>query len=182
MKALIFISEGFEDPQLLVPLYWLLEEGVKVDVAAVSKGILRGTRGQEVEIRKTIEEVRPDDYTALVLPGGRAMQAMPKRVLDLVRYFIDRNKVVAAACEGLHVLIASGALRGRRVVCHKSVLITEILGAGALCDERDVVVDGKLVTCRRLGDLPAFSRAVIDLIENEKWYYTMEDVLAPCMN
>lgn len=182
MKALIIIADNFEDSQLLVPLYWLQEEGVKFDIASVRKGILRGTRGHEVEVCKTIDEVRPDDYSVMLLPGGKTTHAKSRRVLDIARYFVERNKVVAAACEGLQTLIAAGVMKGRRAACHKSVIITEILSAGALCDDKDVVVDGKLVTCRRSADLPAFSRAMIELVEKERWFYTIEDVLAPCMN
>src|SRR5512147_1209383 len=175
MKALIIIADRFEDSRLLVPLYWLREEGVKADVVSIKKGILRGTRGYEVEVKKTIDEIRPDDYSALILPGG-ATKAMPERALAIARYFMEKNKVVAAACQGLQALISAGLLKGRRAACHKSIA-AEVIGSGAFYEDREVVIDGKLVTCCRPADLPAFSAALIELIENEKWFYTMEDVL-----
>ncbi len=182
MKALIITADNFDDPQLLVPLYWLQDEGLKIEIASIQEGIVRGLRGHEVEVYKTIHEVKPDDYSILLLPGGEMPGPFPKKLLDITRCFIEKDKVVAASCEALRILIAAGALKGRRTVCHKSIIITEILGAGALCEDKNVVVDGKLVTCRCRADLPAFSRAIIELVEKERWYYTIEDVLAPCLN
>ena len=182
MKALIIIAEKFEDSQLLVPLYWLQEEGIKVDIAARSKGIIRGLRGYEVEACKTIDEIRPDDYSLLMLTGGKIKRAITARTLAVTRYFARKNKVVAAACEGIQALISAGVLRSRRAAYHRSIILTEIFGAGVLFEDRNVVVDGRIVTCRQTADLPIFSRAMIDLIEREKWYHTLEDVLAPCMN
>ncbi|HMK61263.1 MAG TPA: DJ-1/PfpI family protein [Dissulfurispiraceae bacterium] len=182
MKALIVIADKFEDSQLLVPLYWLQEEGVKVDIASNDKGLIIGARGHEIEVSKSIYDVRPDDYSALVLPGSRQQKAVPNRLLDMLHYFVKKDKIIAAMCEGLQILISAGILKGRRAVWHESVLITELMHAGLLYEFRDIVVDGKIVTCRRSAGLPAFAKALIGLIENEKWYYTMEDVLAPCMN
>ena len=182
VKALIVVADNFEDSHLLVPLYWLQEEGIKVDIAARNKGLFRGTRGHEVEVRKSIYDVRPDDYSALVLTGSRFQKAAPNRLLDMLRYFVEKDKIVAAMCEGLQTLISAGVLRGRRAVWHESVIITELMSAGLLYEFRDIVIDGKIVTCRRSAGLPVFAKTLIGLIANEKWYYTMEDVLAPCMN
>ncbi|TES85401.1 type 1 glutamine amidotransferase, partial [Candidatus Aerophobetes bacterium] len=75
MRALIVSADNFEDSELLVPYYRLREEGIEVDIASMRKGKIRGKRSYEVEVDKTLEEVRSDDYDLLILPGGKAPEA-----------------------------------------------------------------------------------------------------------
>ena len=72
MKALIISADNFEDSELLVPYYRLKEAGVEVAVASLSRGAIMGKHGYEVAVDKTLDEVNPDDYGILILPGGAA--------------------------------------------------------------------------------------------------------------
>ena len=159
MKALIIIADNFEDSELLVPYYRLKEAGVEVAVASLSRGAIKGKHGYEVAVDKTLEEVNPEDYAILILPGGAAPAAVRKerKALDIARSFFARSKPVAAICHGPQTLISADLLQGRRATCYSSVA-DELKVAGALYEDREVVVDANLVTSRQPADLPAFMR------------------------
>jgi protease I len=157
MKALIISANNFEDSELLVPYYRLKEAGVEVAVASLSRGAITGEHGYEVAVDKTLDEVNPDDYAILVLPGGKAPALVRKepKALEIARSFFARGKPVAAICHGPQILISSDLLQGRRATCYRSVA-DELKEAGALYEDREVVVDANLVTSRQPADLPAF--------------------------
>ena len=159
MKALIISADNFEDSELLVPYYRLKEAGVEVTVASLSSGSIKGKHGYEVTVDKTLDEVNPDEYAILVLPGGAAPAAVRKepKALEIAQSFFAHSKPVAAICHGPQILISAGLLQGRHATCYKSVA-DELKEAGALYEDREVVVDGNLVTSRQLADLPAYMR------------------------
>jgi protease I len=159
MKALIISADKFEDTELLVPYYRLKEAAIDVEVASLSRGTIKGKHGYEVAVDKTLDDINPDDYEILVLPGGAAPALVRKepKALDIARSFFARNKPVAAICHGPQILISAGLLKGRHATCYKSV-VDELKEAGALYEDMDVVVDANLVTSRQPSDLPAFMR------------------------
>jgi protease I len=159
MKALIISADNFEDSELLVPYYRLKEAGVEVTMASLSRGVIRGKHGYEVTVDKTLDEVKAEDYAILVLPGGAAPAVVRKepKALEIAGSFFSLKKPVAAICHGPQILISADLLQGRRATCYKSVA-DELKGAGALYEDREVVVDGNLVTSRQPADLPAFMR------------------------
>jgi len=159
MKALIISADKFEDSELLVPYYRLKEVGVEVTVVSLNRGAIKGLHGYEVTVDKTLDEVNPDDYAILVLPGGKAPAVVRKepQALEIARSFFARSKPVAAICHGPQILISAGLLKGRRATCYKS-MAAELKEAGALYEDREVVVDANLVTSRQPADFPAFLR------------------------
>ncbi len=159
MKILFISADGFEDSELLVPYYRFQEEGMTVDIASLERGKIRGKRGYEVEANLAIDAVRPDDYDALLLPGGHAPESLRKsaRVLEVVRNVFQAGKPVAAICHGPQLLVSAGVLRGRSATCYKSVA-PELKEAGVQYRDAEVVVDSNLITSRQPGDLPAFMR------------------------
>lgn len=165
MKALILSADNFEDTELLVPYYRLQEEGLEVDIASIKEGKITGKHGYEVEVDKLLEEIDPDDYDILVLPGGKAPAAIRREqaAIRIAQSFFGKNKPVAAICHGPQTLISAGLLKGRRATCYHSVA-PEMKAAGASYEDREVVVDGNLVTSRQPSDLPAFLRETIRLL------------------
>ncbi|MEW5944338.1 MAG: type 1 glutamine amidotransferase domain-containing protein [Pseudomonadota bacterium] len=168
MKALIVSADHFEDSELLVPYYRLQEEGLEVDVASVSRGRIHGKHGYEVEATKALRDVNPDDYDLLVLPGGKAPAAVRKEIaaLEIARSFFAKGKPVAAICHGPQTLISAGLLKGRHATCYHSVA-QELQEAGAVYEDREVVVDGNLVTSRQPSDLPAFMRETVKMMKGK---------------
>jgi len=166
MKALIISADNFEDSELLVPYYRLQEEDIQVDVASMKKGKIRGKHGYEVEVDKTLKEVNPGDYDILVLPGGKAPEAVRKEkdALAIAKDFFHKNKPVSAVCHGPQTLISAGLLKGRHATCYKSVA-AEMKDAGAIYEDKEVVVDGNLVTSRQPSDLPAFMRETMKMLK-----------------
>lgn len=164
MKALFISADNFEDTELLVPYYRLQEEGVPVDVASMKKGTIRGKHGYEVNATKTLNEVRPEEYDLLVLPGGKAPETVRReaKAQEIARYFMENNKPVAAICHGPQTLISAGLLKDRRATCYSSV--AGEMKEAARYEDSEVVVDGNLVTSRQPEDLPAFMRETLKLL------------------
>ena len=166
MKALIISADNFEDTELLVPYYRLNEEGIYVDIASINKGRIKGKHGYEVEVNKTLKEVKPDEYDILILPGGKAPEAIrkEKEALDIARHFFEKNKPVAAICHGPQTLISANLLKGRHATCYRTVA-DELKASGALYEDKEVVVDGNLITSRQPSDLPSFMKEIIKAIK-----------------
>lgn len=165
MKALIISADGFEDLELLVPYYRLKEENIEVDIASIKKGKIKGIRNYEIEANLSLDEVNPQEYDLLLLPGGKAPEIIrkEKKALDISKYFFEKNKPVGAICHGPQTLISAGLLKGRHATCYKTV-VDELKQSGAIYEDKEVVVDGNLVTSRMPSDLPYFLREVMRLI------------------
>lgn len=168
MKALILSADQFEDTELLVPYYRFQEEGIAVDVASLEKGTITGKHGYAVEVNKTLDDVMPDEYDVLILPGGKAPETVRKqrKAVEIAQHFFKENKPVSAICHGPQTLITAGLLKGRRATSYRSVA-QEMKEAGALYEDSEVVVDGNLVTSRQPSDIPAFVRETLKLIRKE---------------
>ncbi len=166
MKALIISADNFEDSELLVPYYRLKEEGIQVDIASIRKGKIKGKHGYEVEADKTLKEVKPDDYNILILPGGKAPETIrkEKEAVEIAKHFFQKNKPVSAICHGPQTLITAGLLKGRHATCYKSVA-QEMKDARAIYEDKEVVVDGNLITSRQPSDLPGFSREMMKMLK-----------------
>lgn len=167
MKALIISADNFEDTELLVPFYRLKEEGVDVDIASIQKANIKGKHGYTVAVDKTLADVRPDAYRMLIIPGGKAPEVFRKNehALSIARHFFDRKKPVAAICHGPQILISAGLIAGKRATCYRSVA-QELKEAGGLYEDKEVVVDGNLITSRQPSDLPAFMREIMKALRS----------------
>ena len=165
MKALIISADNFEDSELLVPFYRFREAGIEVEVASFGREKIKGKHGYEVAVDKTFAEVDADSCDILLLPGGKAPEAVRNepQVLEITRRFFARNRPVAAICHGPQILISAGLVKGRRLTCYRTVA-GEMKEAGALYEDSEVVVDGNLVTSRQPADIPAFMRETMKLL------------------
>ena len=123
--------------------------------------------GSKVSVDVHLDEAQPDDFDALLLPGGvmnpDALRMQPKAVA-FIKSFFDAGKPVAVICHGPWTVIEAGAARGRRIASWPS-LKTDLRNAGAEWVDQEVVVDGNLVSSRKPDDIPAFNRAMIDLFK-----------------
>lgn len=167
MKILILSADNFEDSELLVPYYRFLEEGFQVEIASMKKETITGKHGYEVAVDKTLEEVEPDRYDLLLLPGGKAPKTLrnQRAAQEIARKFFAAGKPVAAICHGPQVLVSAGLLNGRKATCYRTVA-AELEEAGAQHLNREVVVDGNLVTARQPADIPAFMREIMKMLRH----------------
>lgn len=165
MRALILGANGFEESELLVPYYRLLEEGLEVEIASPRGGTIAGKHGYAVSSSLALGAAQAQDWDLLVVPGGKAPQALLAQAaaLELVRRIAAAGKPLAAICHGPQLLAAAGVLQGRRATGHASIA-QDLRLAGALYEDSEVVVDGNLVTSRVPADLPAFMRALLALL------------------
>lgn len=171
IKAVILTANQFEDMELFFPYFRLLEEGVEVDIATPQKGMIEGEHGYRLQINQTIDEVNPDDYELLLVPGGfpdgaPATVRKVKKAQEIARSFFKKNKPVASICHGPWLLASADLVKGRHLTgfWHDGVP-EEIKAAGGIYEDQEVVVDGNLVTSRWPMDLPAFVREMVKLIK-----------------
>ena len=166
-KAVILTADKFEDLELFFPLFRLLEAGWKVDVAAPRKKEIGGEHGYGIMPSMTIDEVDPDTYDLLLIPGGfpdgaPATVRKMKKAQEITQSFVKANKPVASICHGPWTLASAEVVKNRRLTSfwHDGVP-EDIKAAGGIWEDKEVVVDGNLITSRWPMDLPAFMREVM---------------------
>lgn len=162
-NILLMVEELYNDREFWYPYYRLLEEGAKVVVVGPKAGaIYSGVAGIKARSDMAADQVRIDDFSGLVIPGGYAPDHMRRHpaMVKLVRDMAAGGKVVAAICHAGWMLASAGILKGRTVTGFFAIR-DDLVNAGATYVDREVVVDGNLVTSRTPDDLPAFLRAIV---------------------
>jgi protease I len=169
-KVAILVAHGFEQVELTEPRKALLEAGAEAHIVSPVDGKVKGWKhdhwGDEMEVDVRLGEARPDDYDALVLPGGQMNPDNLRADSDAVAFaksFFEAGKPVAAICHGPWTLVEADVVRGRRMTSYHSIQ-TDLKNAGADWVDEEVVVDQGLVTSRNPDDLPAFNRKMVEEI------------------
>ena len=143
--------------------------GAETSIVSPKSGGVRGWKftdwGDELPVDLSLDQAKPQDFDALLLPGGvinpDALRILPNAVA-FAKAFFDAGKPVAAICHGPWTVIETGAARGRRIASWPS-LKTDLRNAGAEWVDQPVVTDGNLVSSRKPDDIPAFNKAMIGL-------------------
>ncbi len=171
-KIAVLATDGFEQSELLEPVKALRDAGAFVQIIAPNGGDIQGMKhtekGAKTHVDLTLSEAKAEDFDALVLPGGVANPdalRMNQKAVDFVKHFAQAGKPIAAICHGPWTLVEAEAVRGRTVTSWPS-LRTDLQNAGAHWVDKEVVVDGNLITSRKPDDLPAFNRALLALLAN----------------
>lgn len=163
-KIAILVDGMFEDSELRVPLDRLRQAGHHVDLVGLAAGAeVAGLYGKErVAIDKAAGDVSENDYDALVIPGGYSPDHLrtDRDAVRFTRAMAAAGKPVAAVCHAPSMLIEAGLAGGRTVTSWPSIR-TDLVNAGARWIDREVVVDGNIITSRRPDDLAAFSDAIV---------------------
>jgi protease I len=167
-RVAILATDGFEQSELQEPLKALKAAGAQPEVVAPHGGEIQGMKhhdkGDKVKVDRTLDDARPDDYSALVLPGGVANPDQLRTVEKAVaftRHFFEAKKPVAAICHGPWTLVEANVVKGREMTSWPS-LKTDLRNAGAKWVDKEVVVDHGLVTSRKPDDLPAFCKKMVE--------------------
>jgi protease I len=159
---------------MVEPRKALDQAGAKTSVVSPRNEHVRGWNltewGDNFPVDVALDRARPDDFDALLLPGGvinpDKLRMQPKAVA-FAKAFFDAGKPVAAICHGPWTIIETGAARGRRIASWPS-LKTDLRNAGAEWMDQEAVVDGNLVSSRKPDDIPAFNRAMIDVFSRSR--------------
>ncbi len=133
-------------------------------IAAPRRGVITGKHGHKAKAGLALDEVQPEMYDLLLLPGGKAPADLQKnpRAVAIARHFLDAGKPVAAICHGPQLLIPTGLLAGRSATCYRGMR-RELEAAGVHYLDREVVVDANLVSSRQPSDISAFMAAIFEL-------------------
>lgn len=185
-KILMLVGDYVEDYEAMVPFQILTMAGHKVDTVCPGKKAgehvrtaihdfegdqtYSEKRGHNFAITATFEEIKPEDYDGLVIPGGRAPEyiRLYERVLEIVRHFMEANKPVASICHGQQVLIAAGVVKDRLCTAYPAVK-PDLIHAGAKWGEvnetfSNAYVDGNLVTAAAWPGHPEWIRNFLELL------------------
>lgn len=170
-KVLILATVGFEQSELFKPRESLIDAGADVTLASIKRDPIQGMehdeKGSTITPDLVLSDVKPDIYDALLLPGGVGNPdklRMDQEALDIVRAFFNAGKPVAAICHGPWLLAEADVIEGRTVTSWPSIR-TDLANAGATVVDEQVHINGNLITSRKPDDIPAFTEALIKVIE-----------------
>ncbi|MCA0145975.1 type 1 glutamine amidotransferase domain-containing protein [Blastococcus sp. LR1] len=168
MRVAVLATDGVEQVELDHPWQALEEAGAEPELISFSTGTITAyehiDKGEKRTVHTDLGSADPDDYAALVLPGGVINGDFVRADADAVTFvkaFFDAGKPVAAICHAPWVLIEADVVRGRRMTSWPS-LQTDLRNAGANWVDEEVVVDGNLITSRNPDDLDAFGAAIVE--------------------
>jgi deglycase len=167
-RVAILVADGFEQVEMTKPREALNEAGAETKIVSTKPGQIQGMnhadKGDKFDVDLTLDEARPSEFDALLIPGGLMnpdeLRGTPE-ALDFVRHFFQEGKPAAVICHGPWVLIDAGVVRGRKLTSWPNIQ-TDVRNAGGKWVDEEVVVDHGLVTSRKPDDISAFNRKMIE--------------------
>ncbi|MDT7828994.1 type 1 glutamine amidotransferase domain-containing protein [Pricia sp. S334] len=173
-RIAILATNGFEESELKSPKEAMEKEGFQVDIVSPQAGKIKGWSdgnwSNSYDVDETLDNVKADDYNALMLPGGVINPDTLRhndKALTFVRDFFKQEKPVAAICHAPWTLISADVVKGRKMTSYVSIK-DDLINAGANWVDEEVVVDQGFVTSRNPNDLPAFNAKLIEEIKEGK--------------
>jgi protease I len=174
LKVAVLITDGFEEVEMTQPRQALDQAGAQTSIVSPKTGRVRAWKfsewGEEYPVDISLDQARPNTFDALLLPGGVMNPdrlRMDEKAVTFVKAFFDAGKPVAVICHGPWTIIETGHARGKHIASWPS-LKTDLRNAGAQWMDREVVVDGNLVSSRKPDDIPAFNREMIAIFSQAR--------------
>ena len=168
-RIAVLAADGFEKIELTMPVKVLEAKGAEVDIISLRPGSIRGVNLHEpasrVKVSRTLDEADPDDYDALLIPGGFMSPDLLRQsaaARDFVRAFDAARKPIASLCHGPWILASAGLTQGRTMTSWPGVR-DDMVNAGAVWLDQAVVKDGNWVTSRGPQDMKPFIKAMTSL-------------------
>ena len=169
-KVALLTDHGFEESELTSPMQALKDAGATVHIISKQEGSVKGwSQGNwsiEVPVDVQLKDANPEEYDALMIPGGVINPDQMRRHSEYVKFaahFLEAGKPLAAICHAPQLLIETGMISGRELTSFASIK-TDLVNAGAIWEDKEVVVDNGLVTSRSPKDLEAFNKKMIEEI------------------
>lgn len=159
----IFIEDFYEDMEFWYPYFRMKEEEAEVVVIGPEIKSYKGKKGMPATTDRTIQEVDPTDFDALIIPGGYSpdrMRRVPEMV-EFVQKMNEQNNVIAAICHAPWMLASANIIEGKKMTSFFSIK-DDMVNAGANWIDEEVIKDGNIISSRNPGDLPAFCKAIIN--------------------
>jgi len=155
------LANNFEDSEAIDPKNHLESLGAEVVTVGATVGQVQGKKGAVLQVDKAFSDVSPDQFDMLVIPGGGAPENLRivDAAVDFTRRFVESGKPVGSICHGPQLLISAKVLDGRTVTSVNKIR-DDITNAGGTYVDKELVVDGNLITSRVPGDLPVFNEAL----------------------
>jgi len=168
MKIAILVEDFYNEFELWYPYYRLLEEGAEVKLIGPEAKVYESKHGLPAEADLSAAEVKAGDFQGIIVPGGYAPDKLRRypKILDLVREIFENGGIVASICHGPWVLISTNIMKGKKTTGFNSIK-DDLVNAGAIYLDKEVVVDNNLITSRTPQDLPAFLPAIIAALQNK---------------
>ena len=170
----ILVADGFEQVEMTQPRQAFNDAGASTYIISPMEEQVRGwnhfDKADEFAVDLPLDKANPEDYDALLLPGGVAnpdQLRTNETAVKFIKAFFEADQPVAAICHGSWTLIEADVVKGCKITSWPS-LKTDLKNAGASWVDEEVVVDGNLVTSRNPDDLPAFIDAAIALFASQK--------------
>lgn len=166
-KALMFIAPVFDEKELIYPYYRIQEAGYDVDVAGEEVKEYKGKTDFAFEANITYADAKEEDYDTLIIPGGYAPDKMrtDQDALKLVKAFHEAGKPIAMICHAGWVAASADVINGVKLTSTKAIK-DDLVNAGAQWEDSEVVVDKGFITSRSPDDLPAFMKALLEVLDN----------------
>ena len=180
-KIAILVEKVYEDLELQYPRLRLIEAGHTVDIVGPKAGeTFVGKHGYPQKSEKAASDVKAKDYGLIVIPGGSSPDHMRRSegMVKLVRDAAAARIPMAAICHGPWMLCSTDALKGRRCTSYMSI-VHDVVNAGGKWVDEECVVDGPIITSRCPDDLPAFTRAILQLVSEGRAEGTKGKPIAP---
>lgn len=169
-KVAVLVTDGFEQVELTGPQKALEAAGAQVSILAPKAGTVQGfnhtDKADSFKVERTISQASPDDFDAVLLPGG-VQNADALRVDEDARAFVksisDQGKPIAVICHGPWLLIDAELVQGRTLTSWPSLKV-DLSNAGASWVDAEVHVDGQLISSRKPDDIPAFNEQFLKVL------------------
>lgn len=166
-KVAALMCDGFEEIEFISPRDALREQGAKVVLISPNEMVKSWDHDHWSQVYAadlTLDQAEPNDYDALLLPGGVMNPdklRMNEKAITFVNHFFEHTKPIAAICHAPWTLIETGKVASRKLTSYRSIK-TDLINAGANWLDQEVVVDGQLITSRSPKDLPAFNQQILE--------------------
>ena len=172
-KALIITSKLVQDHEFIYPFYRMKEEGYEVITCNCETSQVNGYFGTKIPPKEEdkiiqIEDIKIENFDILILPGGvKSMEILRlnKKVLKLINDFNSKNKIIAATCSAIMLLISAKIIKGKKVTGYYAWK-DDIENAGGVFDDKPCVIDGNIVTSPHYKNLGEWMRGTLEILKN----------------